>query len=444
LASGGERSIKARKNISISLFAKVIGMIIMYLMVPISISYLGVENYGVWIVLSGIIAWAGMFDFGLSHGLRNHLAIAITKNQIEHGKSYISTTYFFLFLVSFLIIIAGSLFIYTAEIQIILNTDTVSENVLKIVAMIVLLLFSVNFFLKPINSILQAHQMPSYTQIIGVGGSMLAIIAIYVIITFTNITSFYWYALLVSGAPVVGLLVASIILFSKKFEKLIPSFSEIKRSSLKKIGGLGTKFFIIQLCLLVVYTSDNFIISYLFGPEEVTAYTIPHKYFSALTILFTVIMSPYWSAITEAYTKNEFDWIKKTVRNLSKIILGGLVIAIIMVIFSDSIFKIWIGKKVVVPATLTALMGVYSVLMGIQTLFSYFSNGIGKIRVQTIAYISCAIINLPLSYYFGKTLGMGSTGVLLATVFCLLIISITLFIQYFKITNKTAKGVWLK
>ena len=419
-------------------------MIIMFIMVSLSIKYLGPDNYGVWIVLSGIISWAGMFDFGLSHGLRNHLTISIAENEYKEGQSYVSTTYFLLLIISLIFAFIGTICIKFLNLQQILNVYNVTENTLKSLSLIILLLFLFQFSLKPITSILQANQVPSYTQVIGVVGSIISLGSIYIFWSFYNSLSINTYALFVSGAPVLALLIASIVLFKNKFEKLRPTIAQIKFKNLKKVGGLGLQFFIIQLCLLVVYTSDNYIISYLFGPSEVTTYAIPYKYFSVLTILFTVIMSPYWSAITDAYTKKEFEWIKNTVNRLLKILLGGLGIAFVMYIFSDYIFNIWIGKEIVVPSSLTLLMGIYAVLMGIQALFSYFSNGIGKIRIQMIVYIFCAVINIPLSYYFGEILSLGSKGVLLATVICLITISFTLYIQYTKIINNKAKGVWLK
>lgn len=54
------------------------------------------------------------------------------------------------------------------------------------------------------------------------------------------------------------------------------------------------------------------------------------------------------------------------------------------------------------------------------------------------------IINIPLSIFFGKYLGWGPSGVVLATC-CSLIYAIILRpLQYFKIINNTAKGIWNK
>jgi hypothetical protein len=54
------------------------------------------------------------------------------------------------------------------------------------------------------------------------------------------------------------------------------------------------------------------------------------------------------------------------------------------------------------------------------------------------------IINIPLSIYFGKYLGWGSTGVILATCFSLVYSVILRPVQYFKLINNNAEGIWNK
>ena len=76
----------SRKNILFSFLLKAIGMITMFLMVPLSINYLGSTYYGIWITISGIVGWAGMFDIGFNHGLRNHLAEAWAAGDGNNGR----------------------------------------------------------------------------------------------------------------------------------------------------------------------------------------------------------------------------------------------------------------------------------------------------------------------------------------------------------------------
>jgi Na+-driven multidrug efflux pump len=73
-----------------------------------------------------------------------------------------------------------------------------------------------------------------------------------------------------------------------------------------------------------------------------------------------------------------------------------------------------------------------------------FINGVGKIKLQLYTSIITMIINIPLSIFFGKYLGWGPAGVVLATCCSLIYAVILRPIQYFKIINNTAKGIWNK
>ncbi len=443
--SSNYRTLLAKKNIIYSLLLKIIGMATIFMLVPISIKYLGNINYGVWITVSGIIAWAGMFDFGFSHGLRNRLTEALAQKDYTLGRYLVSSTYFFMFLISIILSIVFYFILYLIDWKILLNLpNDFNLDLLYITLQIIFLFFMLQFFLKPINAILQAYQWPAISQAIGTISGVVIIFGVSLLYYYHLVPTLTYYALIVAGVPIIVSLLATIYFFRQKFCSLVPSITFIKLAYIKSISGLGLSFFMIQLSLLVVYSSDNLIISYLFGPEEVTTYNVVYRYFSLITIFFGVVMSPFWSAITDAYTKNEMEWIQKTISSLLFILLVGVVISVILFFTSPIIFTLWINDEFVAPSLLVGLMAFYAICMAWLNIFSFFSNGIGKIRVQMITYIIAAILNLPMSYYFGKTLQMGSSGVILATIISMTFVGLVLFIQYLKIINNTANGIWLK
>ena len=90
----GERSKKSVVNIILSFGAKGISIITQLLIVPMTINYVNPTQYGIWLTLSSIIAWIGFFDLGFGNGMRNKVAEAIAKGDVELAKRYVSTTYF--------------------------------------------------------------------------------------------------------------------------------------------------------------------------------------------------------------------------------------------------------------------------------------------------------------------------------------------------------------
>jgi O-antigen/teichoic acid export membrane protein len=113
-----------------------------------------------------------------------------------------------------------------------------------------------------------------------------------------------------------------------------------------------------------------------------------------------------------------------------------------MLIFSNFVFELWIGKEIKVPIRISAVMAIYVIINGWCGIFSQFLNGVGKIKLQLYLGISGALINIPLAVILGKHLGIH--GVVLATCFIGAVSAVWSPIQYLKIINNKAKGIWNK
>ena len=193
---------------------------------------------------------------------------------------------------------------------------------------------------------------------------------------------------------------------------------------------------------MVIYTTDNLIIANILGPAEVTPYNIAFKYFSIIMIGFAIILRPIWSSTTDAFTKGDFKWIKNV---LKKNLMVWKILAfftLIMILISNYVYRIWIGNEIQIPSILTLLMGIYIIANSFMSPFISFINGIGKIKLQLTISIVAGIFNIPLSIFFVKYFHLGSTGVILGTIISIAPFIILIPIQYKKIINNQAYGIW--
>jgi O-antigen/teichoic acid export membrane protein len=186
------------------------------------------------------------------------------------------------------------------------------------------------------------------------------------------------------------------------------------------------------------------IITHLYGPEEVTIYNIAYKYFSIILMVFSMAMTPFWSAFTDAFYRNEFDWIKSIMRKLLIVWISLFIISIGMLAFSESIYRLWLGKMVAVPFRLSLVVYIYFTLSSFSMIFTSFLNGVGKIRLSLISAISEAILFIPAAILFAKYLNLGIAGIVLASSISPLIGIIWMPIQYNKLINQKATGYWNK
>lgn len=437
------RSRKVFNNIVLSFGFNFFNFIFNLLTVRLTLDYLGKAEYGIWLTLSSILTWFGYLDFGLGNGLRNKLTEALTNDNLKLAKIYISTAYalFSSFVVClFVIFICVYGFInWPAVFQ---TPPSLSDTVNKLV-FLVFLFFLLQFVLRLITSVTTADQKPAINGLFSFLSNFLIVAFIYYLTKARSSSIVY----LGAGSTIIPMIVfftASIILFSKSYRNIAPSLRAIKLKYTKDLLGLGFKFFVIQIAGLIVFATDNLIITQLFGPQQVTVYNIAYKYFNYVPIMFFVILTPLWSAYTEAYINKDFVWIKKTVHRIIKIwfIISALVI--VMVLIANGVYKVWLHSQIEVPSTLTILMGVFVLVTNWNNVFVYFINGVGKIMIQFYYAIFIAIINIPLSVFLAKNLNMGISGVIAATILCLITTSIWAPIQYHKIVNKKATGLWAK
>lgn len=439
LTEGKQRSLKAKKNILASIAIKGGSMLISFLMVPLTIEYVNKEQYGIWLTLSSLFAWLSFFDIGLDRGMQNRFAEAVANNDKEMARTYVSSTYAILSVIT--LVLLGAFLIANPFLNwgFILEAPQIAGE-LTGVALIVFSFFCLKFVLNLIGTILRADQRPAMGGFLNLIANFLSL-AIIFFLSKTTEGSLYNLALAVSITPAIVLGFAHIYFFTKDYKEYVPSLKYVKRAHFKDLTSLGFQFFVIQIIFIVIYETDNMIITHLLGPEQVTTYGIAHKYFGMAFQGFMIIITPFWAAYTEAYQKEDYDWIKRTNSTLIKI-WGLLVVACVgMLLISDMFYGFWV-PSVEVPFDLSLFMGIYVITLTWGNIFAIFVNGVGKVRLQMICSVIGGILNIPLSILFAETLGMGLAGIIFASTLCSFYSPVFGPIQYKKIINKTARGIW--
>lgn len=438
-----QRTKNITRHVGLSFLYKVGSVVANFLLVPLTINYLDTENYGVWLTLSSFISWFSFFDIGLGNGLRNKFAEAKAKGNQELAQGYVSSAYFTIgsvsLVVMFIFIGLNSFVDWTT----VFNTDISLKKELNVLMPVVFSFFCLQLVVKLATTIYIADQHHSIEGKIQFATQVGSLFLIW-ILTKISESSLLIFGTIFSAFPVIILLFLNLFAFSKKYQKFKPRVSLWKKEYLKDIIGIGFRFFIIQIAVLILFSTDNFIISKLFGPAEVVPYNIAYKYFSIMIMIYTIIVAPYWSSFTEAYSKKDFDWIKRSVNNIQKIWFLIPIGLLVMIFISNWFYFLWVGNKVSVPINLSMAMALFVLLITFNMIYVNFINGVGKVKLQLLTSLISMIINIPLSIYFGKYLGWGTTGVILATCFCLGYSVFLRPIQYYKIINKTAKGIWNK
>lgn len=441
IKNGSGRSVAVKKNILASFVIKGISILTSLLLVPLTIGYVSAELYGVWLTLASILTWLGFMDIGFSQGLKNKLTEAIANDDWEKGKALVSTTYGMMILIMVPVCILLECAIPFVNWADLLNVDPI-YSVEIINALYVCIAFAcLQMIFNVISSVVSAFQKVALSNSFIVIGNIISLLLIIILKT-TVPPSLVVLACTLAAMPVLVIIIASIILFNGSFKKVAPNLSSFNKLYIKELFGLGYKFFIINIQVLVLYQSTNVLISNVSSPIEVTTYNIAYKLLSAAMMIYTMITAPLWPAYTDAYTRGDYRWMKNMRKKMTKILLLSMGMCVIITLVSPFIYKLWVGDSIEVPFVMTTMVCLYVMAYCWMQLNGTLLVGMGKIQLETRLAIFGMCLHIPLSYVLSSYIG--AYGVISSMILINIMYAAVEQIQTNRILNKTAIGIWNK
>ena len=434
------RNLIQKKNILLGLTFKSFGIVLNFVLVPVLIFFLGKVEYGVWITVFSITNWIFTFDIGIGHGLRNKLTEALSLKDHDKASKIVSTSYFLISFFALTIFLIGVIIIVFSDFQSILNYKGSTNSYLQSFILLSLFFTVLNFILSLYKKLYLAIHKSYIIELVNL---IFQIIYLVLILSWVYLDFSKSLINLIIIYGVINLIVsvaASIIFF--KIKKKIPfSYKNFSLKEAKALFSLGGKFFIINISLLVILSTDNVIISNLLGPSHVTDYSIIQKVFQFLIVVFSIVLSSSWGLYSESIIKKDYKWIRENIRKMNFLFIGILIIGTLLYYFIEPILNIWIGKDIVLlPRGLVFYNMLYTFIFCFTNIYMFFINAANKINIQMYLYVIGALINIPLSIYLVNKLGT-STGVIIATIICILPLFIVMPIQTKRILKKLDNNV---
>lgn len=413
-SGGNERTAKARKNIAAMVLIHGGNILAGLLLVPLTIRYVNADTYGIWLAISSIVAWFSFFDIGINNGLKNRLTEALAHDDIPLAKKYVSTTYALLVLIFIPLMILMLVVAPSLDWNSILNLSQGAVEGLLISISIVITYFCINFILSTVNVVMQADQLPAGAALRGLVQQLLSLAVIYVL-TLTTQGSLVKLCLALCASPVVVVVLFNVVLFNGRYKAISPSLRDVDFSTAPSLFKLGIQFFIIQIAGVIQFQMTNFLIIHNFGATEVTEYNVAYKLFNVPFMLWTTIVTPVWAAVTDAVAKNDYSWIKTTLKKYMTLFVVFFAGTILILLLSGPLYDIWVGDTVKVPFNMSLWVMIYIMTLMFGTVFVHILDGAGILKVQTIACTVAPLIFLGLCFLFIH-LGWGVKSIIIASI----------------------------
>lgn len=386
---------------------------------PIGLHYFGIEKYGALAVISTILTYLSTSQIGLPTAINVLAAKAI--DRLEQLRLIMKG-----FVLSFVIVIfvtAGFL-VYTRNSQWLNVIGKVPLSIYQEVARATFISAILFLFNLPLSIFLSGFVATQRVYIERLYNMMVTSIVpfagLLIVVWLKGNLVFYSY---VKGILTIFVSLIAIVHFifadkenrdHIKKTRVLFSESTIDEFSLHSIFITSLRFFIVSLATIVVWHTDNLIISHFFGVKDVTPYAITFKLITSTFFIFSVITYSAFPMISKAYSAGEFEWIKETYDKLISFLpLVGGFIWISSIAFAQDVINIWVGPDGYAGLLTVFAIGGYGYACSVMATPNMFGVALNFINVF-IGW-SEAIVNFLLSIFFVKYLNLGIGGTALGT-----------------------------
>lgn len=407
-----------KRNSLLSLGCKILSMGFSLISAPLLLHCLGDTKYGIWASILSIVSWIYYFDMGVGSGLRNKLAHFLALGDDESANKCIGTAYASIGVMSAFIFFIVFILITCLDVENLLNIHLETEN-LKICIGIAFLFACINFVTSLVNNIYYSTQNASGVNVFSLLGQAFFVLML-ILYSVLGVETLMLVALAEGCSQLVKNIVATICVLHKNTNLKI-RFSDFEWKYVKYIMSFGLQMFVVQIAALVLNSTDNLIITRLYGPQAVTPYSLSFNYFNMINSFYVVLITPFLSAYTVAYAKEDSEWIKNTLKKNALLYIVFVCGTLLAVVVFKPIMRIWLQQELLFDESVVILMALYFILLMFSHIFSTFLTGVGMVKETTIFTVIGTVVNIPASIYFADTLQLGTKGIILGTIVSMVI-----------------------
>jgi O-antigen/teichoic acid export membrane protein len=366
--------------------------------IPIALNYMGVEKYGVWVVILSIINYLNLANFGIPTAVTN----LISQSNDQNEKVGLLLKGFKILIIGCLIILSLGLLAFLAIINYTswtrnLSTEIQTASILLVLFYILRIPFQVSSASFIANKKVYLTKIYDFLAVAITFLSLLLTIYLNQTLIFLSLIS----GILLLSLNILSLLHAVKVLNVRNYTASITSVSskDIYRPGLGLLAaGLGS---------LIVWNTDNIIISKFLGFEEVAAYSTAFRMFSFGYMSFGLIHALFIPYYGESYKNKSWERLQMLFNiNLLGLPLVAACVWLLGWLFAKDIIFLWLGSdRLYAGSTLYFILGAYGLVLACAGVMFNLLTSLNLLKALFYLTVAEAVLNLCASVYLVKIFG---------------------------------------
>ncbi len=372
---------------------------------PLTIRYLGVEQYGLWVTISSFTAFLSVADLGLGQGLVNGLSAAHGREDRDEAQRLVASAFFML------LVIAGALGVLFAVVHPaiswsgVFNVSTARAGAAADDAVAVLVAVSLaGLPVSLAGRIRHGFQEGFVANFWGAVGSVASLTGLLVVIWVE--ASLPWLVLSIAAGPVLASALNGVSILAER-PWLAPRRRRVSRIATRRLVKLGLLFFVVYVAGVGSFQADNLVIARILGAEAVTQFAVPMKLFMFVPLVIGFGLQPLWPAYREALAREDLSWFSKALRRSFRYsAILGVAASAVLVLVAAPLIRVWAGSEVDPSTSLLVALGVYSALFTVTTAQAMYFFATEELRFLAAVALVGLAVNLGFSIALTRTIGV--------------------------------------
>lgn len=364
---------------------------------------LGQSEFGLYSLVTSIISYITLLDFGISQAVIVYTAKAIEKKNKDTEYILYGTFLIFYIIIGIISIACGCFLVNNVDIVFSSSMTPEEIDTARILLIILTVNVSCTFFFSIFNNIIVAHERFIFNQLLNIARYALQpIIMIPLLMLGCKSVAL---VLVVTGINIGILLANSIYCFCNI--KISIKFKRLDNRYLLEIAGFSIFVFLGDLVEKVNTFADNIILGIVCGTMAVAVYAVAMQFvaiYRSLSLALSGVLLPRTSKMETSKASNkDFSLLFIKTGRLQYIVLGLVLSGFIL--FGRQIIVFMFGVDYQDAYVVACVIMIPITIPHIQTVGINILLSKNKNQFRTLVYTIVAIINIVLSIFLSKCYG---------------------------------------
>lgn len=394
-----------------SLGGKGVSIVSQLVALPLAITLLGIERFGMYAMLVALLNWMNMAGVAITPGLTVQIVSANSDGNRDAEARVFTTAFLFALLVAVCMFMGLQAFFHVVGVLQLFGAAALPYRYEVGFGLQILVVFmSMSVVLSIVEGAQAGYQNQYVNNLLGTLGSVLSIIAIFVVVrqqpTIPNLI------LAIYGAPLAARVLNTLHLFWHR-RYLLPWRGQFSMDALRTMLATGSAFL---LTLLGTFCYQSFSVYWVgreLGSAAAAQMSVMMLVLTLAGSLLIIVTQPLWPAIQDAVTRDDLGWVHRAYRRiLEKLIPYVALAALALAVGGEYILGFWLKSGVRIDLTTQVLWGFYFFIVAWEHINYTVLMGLSRFWFASIRFFIGALVMLISSVILVRQIGID--GIFLA------------------------------